>query len=223
MFDKLVDVILDFIRWFQFWVIIDVEEVGLIYTLGRDTWVIRADNGWFGTGLHLIAPFDIEEVKTVNIQWGWENLSYQSLETNDGKLLIVQVGYKYRLRSDNDGKIRKFFVYLGDEDSTRRLAIGAAVCSVVANNSHEELKKGETEIELPLDSEESEEESDEESVTYVGIKKQILDIARGELTPWGYQIGKIEWLQRTQSRTYRIMQDQTTVVNKISMGDPEEE
>lgn len=218
MFDKLIEVILDFIGWFQFWVLIDVEEVGLVYTLGRDTTIIRSDNGLFYTGLHLIAPFEIEEVQTVNIQWGWENLSYQSLETKDGKNLIVQVGYKFRLRVDNEGKLRKFFVELNDEDNTRRLSIGAAVCAVVADNSHDELKKGETEVELgPEDGE------DEGTVRYVGIKKQILDFARKELLPWGYQIGKIEWLQRTQSRTYRIMQDQTTVTNKISVGDLEED
>lgn len=202
MFDKLIEVLLDFLGWFQFWVIIGPADVGVVYTLGRDTSYITSKNGWFGTGFHLLAPFDLEGVLTANIQWDWDAISYQSLETKDGKLLIVQIAYKYRLQ-DNEDKIRRFLVCLNDERNTRRMAIGSAVCSVVADSTHEELKKGETEVEVR----EADEDDESSEPKYVGIKKQIFDGSRAELTYWGYRIAKIEWLQRTRSRTFRIMND----------------
>ncbi len=204
MLDKLIDVILDFIGKYQFWVIIDPYEVGIVYSLGRDTKYITSTNGWFGTGLHWLAPFDTEEVKVVNIQWDWDAIRYQSLMSKDGTPLIVQMGYKYRIVAE-EHKIRKFLIELNDEGATRRIAIAAAVSAVVSEFTIEELKKGETAVELP------DEDDEEKDVVYAGIKKQILDYARSELTPWGYRIGKIEWVQRTLSRTYRIMQDQQTI------------
>lgn len=212
MFDKLIEVILDFISWFQFWVIIDPIEVGIVYTLGRDTDYLTSENGWFGTGFHWIAPFELEEVKVVNVQWDWDAIRYQSLMSKDGTALIVQMGYKYRIVAE-EHKIRKFLIELNDEGATRRIAIAAAVCAVVSESTVEELKKGETAVELP------DEDDEEKDVIYAGIKKQILDYARSELTPWGYRIGKIEWVQRTLSRTYRFMQDQQT----IQQAPPEEE
>ncbi len=224
MLDKLVDVLLSFMSLFRFWEIIGPDQVGLVYTLGRDTSYLTSTNGWFGTGFHLLAPCGLEEVMTANIQWDWDTVPYQSLETKDGKPIITEIGYKFRLRAEED-KVRKFLVMLNNERNTRRIAIGAAACSVVSDSTLEELRKDEMEIELleKENEDEKEDNSDEEAVAYVGIKKQILDLARDELTPWGYQIARIKWLQRTTSRTYRIMQDQQSTPSRISLDAEEDE
>ncbi len=196
MLDRLVDVLLEFLDLFRFWEIIEPTEVGLIYTLGRDTSVIRFNNGFFNTGFHFIAPFQLETVTVVNIQWNWDSTSYQSLTTKDEKSIICQIAYKYRL-VDEDDKVRINIVGLDDEVATRRLTFGAAVAAVVEESTFEEVR----------------------GATEKGMNHAILELARKELNQWGYKLAVIEWIQRTPSRTYRLMQDQVTTVNQISTGE----
>ena len=227
MLNKLVDVILNFIGWFQFWVVIDPTEMGVVYTLGRDTAVFNSFNGFLGSGLHFIAAFDLEEVVTANIQWDWESTPYQSLTTKDGRPIIVQAAYRYRLRPDAE-KVRKNIVLLNNETSTRKMAMGAAIATAVEQATLEELRKGEVAIDTSeltekqlKEIEDSLDEEEKDQIYTDKVKRLILKEARKELRRWGYQISHIEWLQRTDSRTYRFMQDMTT--NKIQVGDVDDD
>jgi hypothetical protein len=196
MFDKLIQLILDFIDLFRFWEVIDETEMGLVYTFGRDTRVIASRDGWFKTGLHLIAPFNIEAVTVVNIQTNWDSTVYQSLQTKDGHSVVCQVAYKYRLLAEKD-KVRKFIVELDDETATRRLAMGAAVAAIVEVSTLSEVREA----------------------TEEGLNRAILELGRKELNPWGYKLFTLEWIQRTPSRTIRLMQDSVSTVNQIQIGD----
>jgi hydrogenase maturation factor len=125
---------------------------------------------------------------TVNIQWNWESTPYQSLTTKDGKAIICQIAYKYRLLDEPD-KVRKHIVELNDETATRVLAFGAAVAAVVEVSTLQELREA----------------------TEEGVNKAILELARKELNDWGYKLTKVEWVQRPEMRTLRLMQDVTSI------------
>lgn len=197
----------------------DPTEMGVIYSLGRDTSILSSKNGFLGSGFHFVAPFDLESVITTNIQWNWESIPYQSLTTKDGKQIIVETAYRYRLRPESE-KIRKNIVMLNDELTTRKLAVGAAVASVIEQTTIEDLRKGEAEIDTSeltekqlKKLEEDDSTAEEKDQIYTDkVRRLILVAARKELRRWGYQISHVEWLQRTDSRTYRFMQDRVGTV-----------
>jgi len=189
MFDRLIDLIIDFIDLFRFWVVIDAHEWGLVYTLGRDTRILTPRNGLFRTGFHFLGPLNIEEVMTVSMRYEWEDLPYQSLVTKDGKAVVVQGSFKFRLLKDEE-KFRRFVVELGDEQRARKIAMGAAIASVVENSSLEEIKQA----------------------TDEGLNQVILDLARKELNQFDFKLYEFRWLQKTTSRTYRFMQDSVNTI-----------
>lgn len=185
MFDRLIEFLIDFIGLFQFWEIIEPTEWGLVYTFGRDTAILKCNNGLFGTGLHLVAPFNIEIITTVNMQMDWLDLPYQSLVTKDAHPVTVQGSFKRRLVQEED-KFRKFVIELNDEYAAQKIAMGAAVATVVEFSTLQELK----------------------DATDEGLNKAILDLGRKELNQWGYKLYEFRWLQRTPNRVFRLIQDQ---------------
>lgn len=181
MFDKLIEWLISIMELFRFWVIIDQMEEGIIFTLGRDTRQIGPRDGWFRTGLHLKAPFGIEEAIAHTVQWEWENLSLLTMMTSDGKKVSVEGTFEYRIRRE---QIRTFIVDLGDEDAAMVGAFNAAIASVVEKHDFKALA---------------------ESSDLMG--KEILDAARKHLNRFGFQLRQFEWLQKTDARTYRLLME----------------
>ena len=61
--DRLIDLLLQVVGWFKFWIVIDPFQRAVIITLGK----IRRKKPVLGPGIHWIAPFGIEEDLTDNV------------------------------------------------------------------------------------------------------------------------------------------------------------
>jgi regulator of protease activity HflC (stomatin/prohibitin superfamily) len=97
MFDKLIDVALQFVGLFKFWHIVTPCQDALVCTWGKETRRLHSNDGWFGTGLHLKAPLDIEEVYALSNSTRVDEFAAKSLTTADGRVVSLGVVATYRV------------------------------------------------------------------------------------------------------------------------------
>jgi len=183
MFDKLVELLINFVDLFRFWVI-PVREgtLTVVYLLGNATRVIRpGEPGFFRTGLHLKWPLWIELEDNTSTRHELVTLWAQDLQTADGKKVRVTGFFRLSILPE---KVVIWQTTLGDEDR----AVSAALRSAIA----------ETIIRRPLDDLLSVEEQK-------GLRQEILDRARKELNEYGYRIYDFKWIERTEAKTYRLI------------------
>jgi len=95
MLDRLFDFIYSFLHLFQFWVVIDEFEEGVIKTLGvrrpRQKWwqIWRRKNCVVKGGWHWRWPLGIDEVLVDNVVPCVDEFDEQSLTTMDGKSITL--------------------------------------------------------------------------------------------------------------------------------------
>lgn len=109
MLDRLFDFVSDFLGLFQFWVVIDEYERGVLLTFGkRRTW----RKSVLGPGLHFIIPLNIDSVYKDNVVPSLMNLGQQSLTTADGKAVVVTAVVMWSIID-----IEKVLIEVEDADS----------------------------------------------------------------------------------------------------------
>jgi regulator of protease activity HflC (stomatin/prohibitin superfamily) len=91
MFDKLVDLIIQFAELFQFWTVLEPFEAGVKTRLGKFVKVLEP-------GFHWVAPFRIERTATEHTVPTTQFLRDQSVTTADGKQLVFQAIITYQVR-----------------------------------------------------------------------------------------------------------------------------
>lgn len=106
MFDRLIDLLVQFIDLFRFWEIVEAGEHGMRFTLGKAGKDFRA-------GFHWKLPFNIQKFIFFSTKTDTHELEPQTLISADGKNVTVQVYVKYRIRPE---KAYAFIVEL-DEGS----------------------------------------------------------------------------------------------------------
>lgn len=84
MFDRLIDLVLDFVYLFKFWTVINDYEGAVILRFGRFARELRP-------GFHLKWPFAIERVMRAIVVPSPLNLSQQSLTTADGVSIVLSL------------------------------------------------------------------------------------------------------------------------------------
>jgi len=129
MLDRLIDLILNFLHLFKFWVVIDEFEYGLVFTFGKPTRELKR-------GIRPVIPLAIEKVYVIRTWYDTVATTVQSLVTKDAKNVSVQGTFKYRLMPD---KIRAYIITLGDEGTALSDYIEASVSRVVENSTWDEL------------------------------------------------------------------------------------
>lgn len=98
MLDKLVDVLLQFIRWFQFCTVLMAYERGVVLRWGRF-------HREAGPGFHFMWPFHVEEILTTNVVPETMNVGPQSLTTKDGQPVVVATVVTFGIQD-----VRKFLL-----------------------------------------------------------------------------------------------------------------
>ncbi len=92
MLDKVVDLLLNFLQIFQFWVVLDEYEEGVVLTLGRPR-KHRFFGLWgsceIGPGFHWKWPLCVDNVMYANVVPTTTKLGTQSLTTKDGVGIVV--------------------------------------------------------------------------------------------------------------------------------------
>ena len=90
MFNRLIDLFIEFLELFQCFVFVDEFEQGVILRQGRFHRVV-------GPGLQWIIPFGQEDVYTVNVKPEPLYLDLQSLHTKDDYCGNIQIGIIWRV------------------------------------------------------------------------------------------------------------------------------
>lgn len=119
MFDKLVDLIINFIHLFQFWTVIREFEGGIILRLGKF-------HRLTGPGFHWRWPFNIEECFYAHTNMLTRIVGPQSLTTRDDVSIIVSVVITERIED-----IKKFLLECTHGHSVIEDATYGAVATVV--------------------------------------------------------------------------------------------
>jgi regulator of protease activity HflC (stomatin/prohibitin superfamily) len=181
MFDKLIDVLLQFLDLFRGWVVVREGGVAVIYTLGRPTRVCRADDGWFWTGFHPKLCLGIDKEDDTSVRDDVMPLLSQDLTTCDGHK--VRVAGAFTVAVDPD-KIVTWQTTLGDEDRALPSSLRAAIGETIARRTVEELFSAD---ELK------------------DVRQEILDRARKSLNKYGYRIKDFQWIERIEARVLRVI------------------
>ena len=84
---KLVDLLINFLGLFKFWVVLDEYQQGVKLTLGRPRGGRKAV---LGPGFHLIWPLGIDQVIEDNVVPASLDLPVQTVSLNDGTTISIQ-------------------------------------------------------------------------------------------------------------------------------------
>lgn len=178
MFDKLVQIFIDFISLAKFWFVIEPYEAGVVTTFGKPTRDIGPTDGWFRTGFHLVLPMNVEVVEHISTQKDTTNLSGQDLVTRDGIQVRIDAMFTHHIRPD---KVRSYVFGVGEELSFVFDRLQASVAMSVAQVAASELNP---DIFEPL----------------------VLRIARDLLNPYGLKIHDFHVVSLVRpTRTYRLI------------------
>ena len=132
MFDKLIDLLIDFLELFQFWVVIDEYERGVCKTLGKR----RRKNPVLDPGFHLVCPLGIDEVLVDNVVPTVDAFEEQSLTTKDGKSITLSAVVMWSI-SD----VEKILFEVEDSDSALSEATCGIIGEIVAETEWAEVHK----------------------------------------------------------------------------------
>ena len=90
MFDKLIDVLIQFIGYFQFWRVIPVNKRGVLIRLGKNPRVLEP--GW-----HWVFPFEIDHIKAVIVEPEIVSTHSVHLTTTDKVTCVAAPVLRYRI------------------------------------------------------------------------------------------------------------------------------
>lgn len=131
MFDRLFDLLSQFFGLFQFWVVIDEYERGVLLTLGkRRKWRTAV----LQPGFHFVIPFNIDSVYVDNIVPSLMNLGQQSLTTADGKAVVITAVIMWSILD-----IEKILIEVEDADSALEEAASGIIGESVEQTPWDDL------------------------------------------------------------------------------------
>ena len=119
MFERLIDILIEFVELFQFFVYIDEFDRAVVLRAGRY-------NRTLEPGLRFIIPLAIEDVITVNIKPEPVFLDNQSVHTSDDYLINIQVGMSFRVTNP-----KTYLVDYEDTEDLIRLLVNGLVAHAV--------------------------------------------------------------------------------------------
>lgn len=90
MLDKLIDVILQIIRYLWFWRVIPHDKIGVRLRWGKNPTELKP-------GPHLVFPFEIDHVEAFVVKPEWNATTAIHVTTKDGKTITVGPILEYRI------------------------------------------------------------------------------------------------------------------------------
>lgn len=123
MFDRLVELVVQFADLFRFWVVLDSFEQGVLLRLGKFERVVEP-------GLHFIWPFHIDHVLYENVVPTTHSLGNESTTTKDGKSVGFHAVVTYKVHD-----IRKAMLEINDTDHAVRDACAGEIGRVLREHN----------------------------------------------------------------------------------------
>jgi regulator of protease activity HflC (stomatin/prohibitin superfamily) len=127
MFDKLVDLFIQFLKFFKFTAIIKAYQTGIRLRLGKFHAVLYP-------GLHFYLPFFIDEILQDNTVIETMRLKPQSVTTTDGTSVIASAVVTFRIED-----IKAFFLEIENRNHAIEDVACGAMATFMMKHSWEEL------------------------------------------------------------------------------------
>lgn len=180
MFERLIDLVINFLELFKFWIVIDEFERGVVLTLGKPR--DKRFLGFFGgyllePGIHWVWPMAIESVLTDNVVPTTVSLKPQSLTTKDGASIVISVAITWKIKD-----IRKLLLDVEDADGALVDSAHGAVCDLVSKNTW-------ADIQLPE------------------FSKELTRSVRKKAFRWGIEVDEVYVSDKVQTPSIRIIGD----------------
>lgn len=129
MFERLIELLIEFIELFQFFVYIDEFDRGVVLRTGKYARTIEP-------GLRLVIPMGIERVIMVNIKPEPVLLDNQSVHTKDDYLINLQVGMSLRVRDP-----KRYLIDYEDTENLICMLVNGLVAHAVQEHTWKEVNK----------------------------------------------------------------------------------
>jgi len=130
MFERLIDLLVEFIELFQFFVYIDEFEGAVVLRAGKY-------HRTLGPGAHWIIPFGVEDLIDVNTKPEPLYCDPQSLHTKDQYLVNIQIGFTYRVTCP-----KTFLLDYEDTEGAIAMLISGSVTTAVHRTKWNDLRRG---------------------------------------------------------------------------------
>lgn len=130
MFNRLIDLIIDFVGLFYFTTVILDYEKAVVLRLGRYKKTLDP-------GFHFVMPFAIDTVLKDNVVFETTDLPAQSITTKDGKNIVASAVVGWRTRD-----IRKLLIDVEDAETVLTDAGRGSVRQVLCSKTWHEIQTG---------------------------------------------------------------------------------
>lgn len=130
MFERLIDILVEFVELFQCFIYVDHYDQAVILRAGKY-------NRTVSPGIRFILPFGIEDAIDINIKPEPQYLDTQTLTTSDGYIVHIQVGYSLRVTDP-----KTFLLEYEDTDDLIGMAISDMVAKKVLKSPYAKLQDG---------------------------------------------------------------------------------
>jgi regulator of protease activity HflC (stomatin/prohibitin superfamily) len=127
MFERLIDLLINFAELGKLWTVLQPFERGVVVTLGKRVRDI-------GPGFNFLWPLGIDEVHKINVVPTTENLSLQTLTTSDGCTIVIGMTVRWKV-SD----VRKILLEVEDYEGVVLDTCYGQLGAVVAESTWQEL------------------------------------------------------------------------------------
>lgn len=128
MFDKLIDVILQFIKLFQFWTVVRPYCYGVRVRLGKF-------HATLGPGFHWMIPFNVDVLYWDSVVTETMRTKPQSLTTKDGKEVVISSVVTFRIRD-----IKTFLLDVENRNAVVEDSAYGATSAFVMKKTYTELE-----------------------------------------------------------------------------------
>jgi regulator of protease activity HflC (stomatin/prohibitin superfamily) len=150
MFDRLVDLIIQFANLFVPWAVVDEYEGGVILTLGRPRkpprwlrWIRKSPV--VGPGFYFRVPFGAELVLVTNVVTAIDDLIPQTLVTADGKTVVISIILTWRIERS---RVDAFLLKVETAKQALRNAAVEEVSEYVRTSTYPELLEADVSLDL---------------------------------------------------------------------------
>ncbi len=183
MFDKLIDLIIQFIRFFQFCHNIDQYQEGVVLRFGKFNRVRKP-------GLAFVWPFYIERMMFTSVVDEPIIVGPQSLTTSDGCQIVVKALFVIRITD-----VRAFMLDLEGASTGVLFLASGVLAELIQSHTWDELSKQEPD------------EDDEEQKTRrtLSVGKKFQRMLQRNLKGYGVQVLSGRLSELTKARTIRLM------------------
>jgi regulator of protease activity HflC (stomatin/prohibitin superfamily) len=130
MFERLIDLLVEFVELFQIFIYVDHFNRAVILRFGKYHRTV-------GPGLRFILPLGMEDVIDVNVKPEPQYIDLQSAHSKDDYLLNVQVGYSLRVEDP-----KTFLLEYEDTDDLIALLIADLVREAIESHTWKEIHSG---------------------------------------------------------------------------------